>query len=125
MAKQKPNPAKDGLNELFKRTETEPAPPTLPDEAPARPESAQPAPVAELLSQEEAELDRTLPVGVGLKASEVAAIDEIAAELGVARNALLRWAVRYFLSEYRAGRAQPDAKPLPAKRERRKRLIMP
>ena len=46
---------------------------------------------------------RTLPVGVGLKESEVAMLDDIASELGVARNALLRWAVRYFLLQYKRG----------------------
>lgn len=50
------------------------------------------------------DVDRTLPVGVGLKASEVAALDDIAAELGIARNAIMRFAIRYFLAEYEAGR---------------------
>jgi len=46
---------------------------------------------------------RTVPVGVGLKESEVAMLDEIAGELGIARNALMRWGLRYFLKQYNAG----------------------
>ena len=46
---------------------------------------------------------KTRPVGVGLKESEVELIDSIADEYGVARNALMRYAVRYFLKAYYSG----------------------
>lgn len=45
-------------------------------------------------------------VGVGLRAGEVAALDAIAGELGIARNALIRFAVRWFILEVRAGRVE-------------------
>jgi len=63
---------------------------------------------------------RTLSVGVGLKESEVDMLDAIAAELGIARNALLRYLVRFGLSEYRAGRLE-----VPVRREERYRVEMP
>lgn len=46
---------------------------------------------------------KTRPVGVGLKESEVELIDKIADEYGIARNAIMRYAVRYFLKAYYAG----------------------
>jgi len=52
---------------------------------------------------------RTLPTAVGLKESEIELLDDIAADLGIARNAVMRWALRWFLKEYRAGRV-PMAK---------------
>ena len=72
-------------------------------------QKTQPAPAATPATDVPASPDipaegRTLPVGVGLKESELALVDELALELGVARNALIRYAVRYLLSEYRAGR---------------------
>jgi hypothetical protein len=91
MAKRQDNPLKD----LFSKTEPEP---------PAQPEEA-PAPSATL-----ADADDVLPargalrsVGVGLYQSELEAVDALAAELGTKRNALLRYAVRYLLSQHRAG----------------------
>ena len=63
---------------------------------------------------------RTLSVGVGLKESEVDLLDAIAAELGIARNALLRYLVRYGLSQYRSGRLE-----VPVRREERYRVEMP
>lgn len=66
---------------------------------------------------------RTVSVGVGLKESEVEALDALAGELGVARNALLRYAVRYFLTDYQAGKIElENAVEEP---EVRKRLRMP
>jgi hypothetical protein len=59
-------------------------------------------------------------VGVGLKESEIAQLDTIAAELGVARNALARFAIRRFLAEYRAGRVT-----VPIESEERRRVKMP
>lgn len=46
---------------------------------------------------------RTLSVGVGLKESEVALLDEIAKELDVTRNALMRYGLRYFLRQLQTG----------------------
>jgi len=66
---------------------------------------------------------RTVPVGVGLKESEVEALDDIANGLGVSRNALMRYAVRYFLTEYTAGRI--DLKDKVEAPRAKKRLKMP
>lgn len=48
--------------------------------------------------------DPVQSMGVGLRASEVAELASIAAGLGVTRNALAAWALRWFLAEHRAGR---------------------
>jgi len=95
MAKKQPD-----LSGLFRPTETA--------EAPDLAERSGPA------------LDRTLPVGVGLRQSEIARLDAIGAELCVALNALLRWAVAYFLREYDAGRLE-----LTVDREEKRRVRMP
>jgi hypothetical protein len=42
--------------------------------------------------------------GVGLKLSEWAELDTIAADLGMKRHALRVYAVRYFLAAYKAGK---------------------
>jgi len=47
---------------------------------------------------------RTVSIGVGLKESEVQLLDSIAEDAGLRRNALMRFAIRYFLKEYYAGR---------------------
>lgn len=61
------------------------------------------------------------PLGVGLRAGEVAALDAITAELGgIARNALLRFAVRWFILQYRAGKVDLSGfveEPPPPKRK--------
>ncbi len=41
--------------------------------------------------------------GVGLRMGEIEALDQIAAELGISRNALLHYAVRWFLVQHRRG----------------------
>lgn len=66
---------------------------------------------------------RTLSVGVGLKESEVTMLDAVAQELDVTRNAVMRYALRYFLKAYRTGKADPaaDVEMPPVK----KRLHMP
>lgn len=46
---------------------------------------------------------KIIPNGVGLTEGEVAAVDSIAAEHGLTRNALLRFAVRTFILNYRSG----------------------
>jgi hypothetical protein len=52
--------------------------------------------------------DRVTPTGIGLRESQVAELDRIAAENGLARNAVLIIAVRRFLDDYRAGRVNLD-----------------
>lgn len=96
-----------------------------PTESPAREEAEAPAPGpgqqgAERSAPAAADVDRTLPVGVGLKGSEVGQLDDIARELGIARNALMRFALRYFIAQYRAG-----AVTVPVEREEKRRVRMP
>lgn len=90
----------DALGAIFKRTE--------PPEEDARPAAAQPTPAAPRQAAAtrpaRAKGDKIVSVGVGLKESERAALDDLAAELGVTRNAVMAWALRYFLAEHRAGR---------------------
>ena len=47
---------------------------------------------------------RTVSVGVNLKESELALYDQLARDLNVARTALMRYALRYFLRQVLAGR---------------------
>lgn len=49
------------------------------------------------------EMGRTISVGVGLKEGEVAEIDELAGDLGFARNAVLGWLIRYGMRKIRDG----------------------
>ena len=42
--------------------------------------------------------------GVGLTLGELAAVQAIADELQLARNAVMRYAIRWFIREYRAGK---------------------
>lgn len=66
---------------------------------------------------------RTIAVGVGLKEAEVAELDKIVDKLDITRNALMRYAIRYFLSQYNAGEINP-AEDVEAP-EPKKRLKMP
>lgn len=75
-----------GLEDLFKKTE------------------ARPAGGVDLSDLDRGNIKAT---GVGLKEGEIAALDAIAESLNLARNALMRFAVRWFLMEYRAGRVDP------------------
>ena len=62
---------------------------------------------------------RTIAVGVGLKEAEVAELDKIVDKLDITRNALMRYAIRYFLSQYNAGEIKPEndiESPEPKKR---------
>ena len=52
---------------------------------------------------------RTITTGVGLKESELALLNKIASETGVARNALMRWMLRYVLRDYLAGKIDLSA----------------
>ncbi len=67
---------------------------------------------------------RTLPVGVGLKESELELLDRIADEQDVARNGLIRFAVRYFLKAYLAGDVQLETQKEYSERRGPKQLRM-
>lgn len=89
------------LNQIFKSTE--PGNRVAPDAVPAT--------------------GRTISVGVGLKEGEVAMLDEIVDQLDVTRNALMRYAIRYFLTQYITGEINlADDVEAP---EPKKRLKMP
>ena len=47
---------------------------------------------------------RVIPIGVGLREGEVSYLDQIALEHGISRNALIHYAIRVFLLNYRAGK---------------------
>lgn len=85
--------------------------------------SAAPQPVA---AADNTDLDEgnVRPLGVGLRIGEVAALDEIAAQYGITRNSLLRFAIRHFILQFRAGKVdlsrQVEAPPPP-----KKKLAMP
>lgn len=51
----------------------------------------------------------TRTVGVSLKESEIALLGEIAQRLGVSRNKLTRWVIRYGLGAIAAGRVDLSA----------------
>jgi hypothetical protein len=61
-------------------------------------------PLSQATGRDVSATGRTIPVGVGLKESEVRELDVIASENDIARNALLRIAVHRFLDDYRTGR---------------------
>lgn len=65
---------------------------------------------------------RTMPVGVGLQSGEVDYLDKIADEKGIARNALLHYAVRLFIIGYQAGKIDLtpmiETPPIPKKKLR-------
>ena len=62
----------------------------------------------------------TRSISVGLKASEIAALDDIAAAEGVKRNAVMRYLLRWAMAEYQAGRLA-----IPTSETRTKRVDMP
>lgn len=66
---------------------------------------------------------RTISVGVGLKESEVAMLDEIVDQLDITRNSLMRYAIRHFLTQYIEGEINPS-EDVEAP-EPKKRLKMP
>lgn len=84
MAKQRGN-----LDDIFRKTEPGRAPTPAPSAAP----SGEAVP----------KTGRTISVGVGLKEGEVAELDRIVEDLDITRNALMRYAIRYFLTQYSAG----------------------
>ncbi len=62
----------------------------------------------------------TRPISVGLKDGELRELDTIAETEGVARNAIMRYAIRYFIAMHQAGQVQ-----LPVQEETTKRVAMP
>lgn len=93
MGKKRPD-----LDDIFKRTE-------------------EGAPAEDL---EDLETGRTISTGYGDKEGIIAGLDAIARERGVSRNELLRFAVRRFLLDYRAGRVT-----LEVREEVRRKLKLP
>lgn len=94
--------AKQQLDDIFKKTE---------GKAPAKPGTTTEVPTG----------GRTIPVGVGLKEAEVAELDKIVEKLDISRNSLMRYAIRYFLSQYSAGAIKLDVE----EPEVKKKLRMP
>lgn len=90
-------------------------------------------PPAEMIPQHPADnsdLDRgrIVPNGVGISEGERDALDAIGARYDIARNALIRYAVRRFLVDFRAGKidlaAAPD-KPHKLERRPKRQIVMP
>jgi len=48
------------------------------------------------------ETGRTIPQGVGLKEGTINALQVLADQYGISRNALMKWAIRRFLIDLRA-----------------------
>jgi hypothetical protein len=54
--------------------------------------------------------EKTTPRGVHLTAAELARLDKIADELGIARHKLLRYSVLWFMEKYEAGAIQTETR---------------
>lgn len=89
------------------------APPTTPKPnpdplamttAPAAAREPDPVPAAAAKTKGRSNVIR--PTSVGLRSDEIADLDTIAGSVGVARNALMSWAIRQFLADYHAGRVK-------------------
>ena len=50
------------------------------------------------------ETGRTIPQGVGIKEGTISALQALAEQYRVSRNALMKFAIRRFLEDYRAGK---------------------
>ncbi len=70
--------------------------------APKKTEPEKPTKAEEIAPED----DIIKPTSFGLKLSERMRFDEIAGELGVARNALGRFAIRKFIKDYEAGEVE-------------------
>lgn len=80
-----------------------------------------PTPLAQGANEIEVpEEGRTVPTSVGLKQSEIDLLDEIANRHEIARNAVMRYAVRLFLKDYLNGRIalaeDVETPPVPKKK---------
>lgn len=102
------------LSNLFAKTE--------PAEETGQPGQSWPADNSDLDS------GRISAVGVGLTVGEIAALDDIGNRHDLARNALIRYAARRFILDWRSGKVQltgiTEDKPRPI-RQPKKRLQMP
>ena len=58
--------------------------------------------------EREPDMDKVRPVGVTLAGSEIAKLDKLADDLGVSRNHLMRYLIRYGVRELEAGRLEPE-----------------
>ena len=94
--------AKQQLDDIFKKTE---------GKSTTKPEKSAEVPTG----------GRTISVGVGLKEAEVAELDKIVEKLDITRNALMRYAIRYFLNQYSAGKIKLNVE----EPEVKKKLKMP
>ena len=56
--------------------------------------------------KEEPKKDLIMPTSFGLLRSERAELDRIAKENNLARNAMGRWAIQYFIKQYSAGKVK-------------------
>lgn len=57
----------------------------------------------EEFENEDLDTGKIKPMGVGLKTGEIEALDGIVEERRVSRNSLMRFAIRWFITQYRAG----------------------
>lgn len=62
----------------------------------------------------------TRPISVGMKESELAILDDIAQQEGIARNAVMRYFLRWAMAEYQAGRLT-----IPVTETRARKIDMP
>ena len=58
--------------------------------------------------------DKIQARGVGLRQSEWAEIERIAAEVGTTPHAIAAYGLRYFMKDYRAGKIKTQAKKIQA-----------
>lgn len=99
---------------------TDPTAPTVP--APQQAATTWPADNSDL------DRGRIIPNGVGITEGERDAIDAIGERHDMTRNALIRYAVRRFLVDYRAGKIDLAAVPEKPKRPKRmpkRQLVLP
>ena len=81
----------------------------------------------ENLALDEATVSELIPaeglsqsISVGMRVSEVGILDEIANKEGIARNSIMRWALRQFMARYLRGEVQ-----LPITETKTRRLDLP
>jgi hypothetical protein len=58
--------------------------------------------------------DKVSARGIGMKASEWAELEKIAAEIGITAHAAASWAIKHFMNEYKAGKIKTQAKKVQA-----------
>lgn len=65
------------------------------------------APIKSAAERDVGTADRIRSVGVTLRSSEIRRLDAIADDLGVSRNALMRWAIRHVARQIADGAIEP------------------